>query len=287
MDTVFSMVCYTNLYKTEFGGRQNPLHRYLHGFESLLKIDAELVVYSHGKDIDRLWNIAKKYFRDNPKELDRIHIEDFDLKTSPLYEKIYNIRKDSCISSGTFRSYDVQYAKFITLNKTIETFKHPYTYYIDIGLSSSALFPNKYITEKTGMRQYSEVSLFNNKWLSNVNKLSSNGKVTVFKMDNSPEFHVESRIVRSKYLIIGGMFGGQTKQCKDFSNQVLASFHDYVDKNKKLPLEESVMTQVHHKNPENFNDITFQVWNHEDSGDVFKKMIRNKKMFYNTFEELQ
>jgi len=287
MNTVLSMVCYTDLYKTEFGGRQNPMHRYLHGFESLLKIDAEFVVYSWKKDIDRLWNIAKATFKGSPDKLKRVHIEEFDLYSSPLYEKIASIRKDSCIHSGTFRSIDVQYAKFVTLNETIKNIKHPYTYYIDIGLSSTALFPNKYITEKKGMRQYSEVSLFNTNWLNNMNNLASNNKVTVFKMDNSPEFHVESRIVRSKYLIIGGMFGGKTDKTLEFSNKVLDGFDNYIKENNKLPLEESMMTKIHHENPENFNDISFQVWNHEDSGDVFKKMIRNKKMFYNTFEELQ
>ena len=57
-------------------------------------------------------------------------------------------------------------------------------------------------------------------------------------------------------------------------------------RNKKLPLEESIMTKIHTEDRDKFNDITFQVWNHEDSGDVFKKIIRGKKMFYNTFEEL-
>ena len=47
MSTVLSMICYTDLYKTEFGGRQSPQFRYHLGFESLLKIDdVEFVVYN-------------------------------------------------------------------------------------------------------------------------------------------------------------------------------------------------------------------------------------------------
>ena len=284
INTAISMVCYTDLYKTEFGGRQNPQFRYHLGFESLLKIDAEFIVYTWNKDIDKLYNIAKSKYGSDSTRLNRVHIIEFDLYKSPLYDQIVNIRKKE--PKKSFRSIDVQYAKFITLNDTIKNFPHEYTYYIDIGLSSTALFPNKYITNKKGMYQYSEVSLFNNKWLNNVNELSSNGKVTVFKMDNSPEFHVESRIVRSKYLIIGGMFGGKTQKTQKFSNDVLSEFDQYVKEKNKLPLEESIMTKIHTENRDNFNDIAFQVWNHEDSGEVFERMIRGKKMFYNTFEEL-
>lgn len=287
MNTIFSMVCYTDLYNTEFGGRQNPQFRYYHGFESLLKMDAEFIVYSHGKDIDKLWGIAKKKYGGCEKKLSKVHIEEFDLRKSPLYESIDAVRgKES--QRKSFRSIDVQYAKFLTLNKTIKNFPQKYTYYIDIGLSSTALFPNKYITEKSGMRQYSECSLFNNTFLNNINKLSSNGKLTVFKMDNSPEFHVESRIVRSKYLIIGGMFGGLSNVTQEFSANILENFKEYIKNSKqKLPPEESMMTKVHHDNPTQFNDLIFQVWNHEDSGDVFQKMIKGKKRFYNIFEELQ
>jgi len=285
MSTALSMICYTDLYKTEFGGRQAPQFRYHLGFESLLKIDdVEFVVYSWHKDMDRLYKIAKSKYGSDSKKLNKVHIIEFDLYKSPLYDTIVNIRKKE--PKNSFRSIDVQYAKFITLNETIKNFPHEYTYYIDIGLSSTALFPNKYITNKKGMHQYSEVSLFNTKWLNNMNKLSSNNKLTVFKMDNSPEFHVESRIARSKYLIIGGMFGGKTETTQKFSNDVLSGFHQYVKEKNKLPPEESMMTKIHTEDRDNFNDIVFQVWNHEDSGDVFKKIIKGKKMFYNTFEEL-
>jgi len=283
-NTAISMVCYTDLYKTEFGGRQSAQFRYYLGFESLLKIDAEFIVYAWKKDIDKLYNVAKSKYGKDSKELKRVHIVEFDLYKSPLYDTIANIRKKT--PKNSFRSIDVQYAKFITLNETIKNFPHEYTYYIDIGLSSTALFPNKYITNKKGMHQYSEVSLFNTKWLNNMNKLSSNNKLTVFKMDNSPEFHVESRIARSKYLIIGGMFGGKTGTTEKFSHDVLSGFHEYVKAKNTLPPEESMMTKIHTEDRDNFNDIVFQVWNHEDSGDVFKKIIRGKKMFYNTFEEL-
>ena len=284
INTAISMVCYTDLYNTEFGGRQNPQFRYHLGFESLLKIDAEFIVYSWHKDLDKLYSIAKSKYGSDSERLKRVHILEFDLYKSPLYGTIANIRNKS--DKKVFRSIDVQYAKFLTLNDTIKNFPHEYTYYIDIGLSSTALFPNKYITNKKGMYQYSEVSLFNNKWLNNMNNLSSNGKVTVFKMDNSPEFHVESRITRSKYLIVGGMFGGKTVATQKFSNDVLSGFDEYVKTKNKLPPEESMMTKIHHENKDNFNNLTFQRWNHEDSGEVFQRMIKGKKKFYNIFEEL-
>ena len=94
MSTALSMICYTDLYKTEFGGRQAPQFRYHLGFESLLKIDdVEFVVYSWHKDMDRLYNIAKSKYGSDSKKLDKVHIIEFDLYKSPLYDTIANIRK--------------------------------------------------------------------------------------------------------------------------------------------------------------------------------------------------
>lgn len=285
LDTTFSMVYYTDLAKTEFGGRASPKVRYDYGLLSLLKMDANFVVYTWKKDIDYLYKFLKSEKIDQNK-INNVQIKEFDLYHSPLYETIKSIRGTA--PSDSQRSVDVQYSKFLTLNQTISesTTNVKYVYYIDIGLSSCALFPNKYISEKSGLKQYSECVLFNNKFISNINSLTSNGKILAFKQDTSPEANAESRIIRSKYLMIGGMFGGLKDKTLLFSNMVLEFFKEYVKQTKQLPPEESVMTKIHKDYTDLFYDLNFQVWNHEDSGEVFKQMILNKKMFYNIFEEL-
>ena len=46
------------------------------------------------------------------------------------------------------------------------------------------------------------------------------------------------------------------------------------------------MTMLYQENPEKYKTIDFDVWYHENSGDVFQPMIVGKKSFFNTFEEL-
>ena len=208
---------------------------------------------------------------------------------SPLYEKIKSV-KNVEEQKKSDRSFDVSINKMVMLKRTIEAnmFSSKYFYFIDAGLSSSSLFPNKYLPNQTdALRRYYDCSLFTPKVSHNLIKLAQEDKMVLWKISQWTNYIDQEHYTKHDGdSIIAGIFGSTADTLKKYSEDVIQRFTHIIEAYKVLYLEEPIMTILYQENPEKYKTINFDVWYHENSGDVFQPMIVGKKSFFNTFEEL-
>lgn len=286
-DLTITTCLYYDLFGTEFGGRHGPRYKYFYGLLSMLKMDCPVVLYCWEKDIQEIKDFIDT--ETNGTRNKQIHFEAFDLYQSPLYETIKSI-KDIEAQKKSDRSFDVSMNKMIMLKRTIESnlFNSKYFYFIDAGLSSSSLFPNKYLTNQTDpVRRYYECSLFTPEVSKNLIKLAKEDKMVLWKISQWTNYIDQSHCARQNGdSIIAGIFGSTTDTVNKYADDVIERFTLIVQTYKTLYLEEPIMTILYQENPEKYKTVNFDVWYHENSGDVFQSMIIDKKSFFNTFEEL-
>lgn len=158
----FITCIYDDLFGTEFGGRPHPRNKYFYGVESLTKVNSPIVIYTWPKNVEYVKNYYSE-FLGIERFNNQIKVLEFDLYTSPLYDLIKSIKKpEHGIKSD--RSYDLMIGKYFMIKDVIEKniFNSKYFFWIDAGLSSSALFPNKYLNQNypDAYRRYSNCSLF-------------------------------------------------------------------------------------------------------------------------------
>lgn len=286
-DLTITTCLYYDLFGTEFGGRHGPRYKYFYGLLSMLKMDCPVVLYCWEKDIQEIKDFID--IETNGTRNNQIHFEAFDLYQSPLYETIKSI-KDIEDQKKSDRSFDVSMNKMVMLKRTIESnfFNSKYFYFIDAGLSSSSLFPNKYLPNQTDpVRRYYECSLFTPEVSKNLIKLAKEDKMIVWKISQWTNYIDQSHCTRHNTdSIIAGIFGSTTDVVNKYVDDVIERFTFIVQTYKTLYLEEPIMTILYQENPEKYKTVNFDVWYHENSGDVFQSMIVDKKSFFNTFEEL-
>lgn len=289
MDNLTFTTClYHDLCGTEFGGRVHPKRKYFYSLLSLLKMNCNFVVYCWERDIDELQQFVTENLGN--KILNKISFIDYDLYKSPLYETIKSV-KDIEVQKKLDRSYDVAMGKMTMLQKTIadNPYNSKYFFFTDVGLSSSALFPFKFMSmPEDPMRKWSECSLFSNTFISNLKNLSeAYNKVILWKITDWLHWiHPDHLSRNDRSSIIGGIFGGNKDVVFDFTEQIITRFIDIVKHEKFLYLEEVIMTIEEANNPDKYHCINFDTWYHEDSGDWCQSARQNKKSFYHTFEEL-
>jgi hypothetical protein len=279
---------YYDLCGTEFGGRVHPRNKYFYGLISMLKMDSSIVLYCWEKNIKELTEFVVSEYGENV--LQKIRFEPFDLYKSPLYDIIRTI-KDPEEQKKSDRTYDLMQAKFLMVKDTIQ--KNYYNvdnfYYMDVGLSSSALFPFKYLPiQNDPMKKWSDCSLFNNELVNGLIKLiDPPNQVVMWRISDwlhwIDPIHLRTTDRES---IIGGIFGGKREPMIKYCDDITNRFIDMVLNKKALYLDEVIMTIEHNFNPEKYKKVNFDVWYHEDSGDWCQAAIVGKKSFYKTFEEL-
>lgn len=278
---------YYDLYGTEFGGRHGPKHKYLYGLLSMLKMNTPVVLYCWEKDISTISNFIHE--EGGSDRVAQITFRPYDLYQSPLYEKIKSV-KNIEEQKKSDRSFDVSIAKFLMLQHAIQNnvFNSNYFYFLDAGLSSSALFPNKHLPlQDHGMKRWSECSLFTPRLTENLISRGNQYKLLLWKINEWANFIDPKHCAdSSRQSIIAGIMGGYKDNVYNYSTEVINEFVKIIDTDNVLYLEEAIMTILYKHNPDHYHTINFDVWYHEDSGDVFQPMRQGKKSFYHTIEEL-
>ena len=278
---------YYDLCGTEFGGRVHPKNKYFYGLVSMLKMDCSIVLYCWEKSIEELKDFVVSEC--GTEALEKIKFEAFDLYKSPLYSVIRTI-KDPEEQKRSDRTYDLMQAKFLMVKNTIE--KNPFSvdnfYYMDVGLSSSALFPFKYLPMTSHpMKRWSDCSLFSDDLVDGLINILDQDKVTMWKISDWLHWIDPSHLSNNnRFSIIGGIFGGKKDPITKYCDAITDRFIDMVANKKTLYLDEVIMTIEENFNPDLYKKINFDVWYHEDSGDWCQNAIIGKKSFYRTFEEL-
>jgi hypothetical protein len=280
---------YDDLFETEFGGRVSPARKYLYGIESALKMNTPYVIFTWEKDLRRL----EEYYISILGEEEftkRIKIIPYDLYDTPIREIIKtekNNPKNKDIPGD--RSHDVMFGKFLMLQRAINEnfFSSENFFWIDAGLSSSSLFPDKYLDKTISEKQWNLCYLFTPKVPEELIKLCSD-KVLLVKCNSIGYWidpnHLPNSVGVSHY-IIGGIFGGKKTQVYEYCNIILDSFFYHIKENSSMYFEEVIMTIVYEFNKDRYNVIEFDSWHHEDSGDWAQPHIINKKNFYRIFEK--
>lgn len=286
----FITCIYDDLFGTEFGGRPHPRNKYFYGVESLTKVNSPIVIYTWPKNVEYVKNYYSE-FLGIERFNNQIKVLEFDLYTSPLYDLIKSIKKpEHGIKSD--RSYDLMIGKYFMIKDVIEKniFNSKYFFWIDAGLSSSALFPNKYLNQNypDAYRRYSNCSLFTPIITEKLVE-KCNNNLLLFKLNAIGHWfdpkHINLIQGETPWFIIGGIFGGNPSIFSNFCDDVINSFIKHIKECDILYLDEQIMTIVISFERYRYELINFDTWYHEDSGDWSKPYTINKKAFYTIFEE--
>lgn len=282
---------YDDLFTTEFGGRPDPAwRRYYFGIESSTKMLAPIVIFTWPHNVTKVQTHYKNFLGEE-RFNKQIKVIAFDLYDSPFYELIKSIKTYEQ-GYGNDRSYDLVIAKFIFLQKVTELnyFDSKYVFWIDAGLSHSALFPHKYLDKSTYDKQWTECSLFTPSVVTESIKRCKN--TILFLRCNAVGHWLPPELVNWKkmseehlWYIVGGYFGGPIQEVKELCLKTMAEFVEHIKVNNVLLLEEQVLTIHVSFNYDKYVYESFDRWYHEDSGDWVKPHIINKKSFYRIFEE--
>lgn len=286
MKVKFITCIYSDLYGTEYGGRENRRDHYRFSLLSLLKMtNADFVCYTSEREYDELVELFNKQYN-FPKEKIEFKIHNLG---NTKYKDLINKYKDITSVMKSDRCYEIQYSKFDWFRN--ETGDYDYYYWVDSGLSHTGIIPNKYL-DGPGYRTYFESKLFNNDFLFNLIKLSED-KFVVIGKENVRNFW--DRPVDAKYYnnfdmsyhIIGGLFGGK----KSLWDNIVTKFDNYLElvtnDSERLFYEEHIMSLMYYNDKDLFKLLTFDVWWHEDNYKEHPKnfFIENKS-FYKILEGL-
>lgn len=287
MNNLTFVTCiYDDLFGTEFGGRPHPTRKYFYGLESAMKMDSPFVIFTWSKDVIRVSDYFKEFLGE--EQFDKlVRVVEYDLYQTEIREAIKKEKEHNTKIPGD-RSHDVMLGKFLMIKRAIESnyFNTETFFWIDSGLSSSSLFPNKYLDLESRERRYSSCSLFTPKVVNHLLEKSID-KILLIKMNEVGYWFDKSHLSPGDgtWYIIGGLFGGKKDLMIDFCDDSINSFLDHLINKKTLYTEEQIMTIIRSFDKERFNIIDFDVWHHENSGDWVQGKIIGKRNFYKIFEE--
>jgi len=292
MKTKFITAIYSDLYGTEFGGRQSRRGHYKYSLLSLLKMsDADFICYTSDREIN---DLKQFFYVEEQVDPQKIKIEVFDLSNTEKTEIIRKYKDFESVKTSD-RCVDIQYAKFEWLKMNIDE-NYEYVYWIDAGLSHCGLIPDKYLVSegfRDIFRKYFESTIFNNKLLNNLLNFTDD-KIFLIGKENDRNYWsgtvnpVHFVNYNRSYHIIGGLFGGKKEKVKDFidlfdENLIMVTEHD-----KRLYHEEDIITLIWRNNENLFNVKYFDTWWHENERvpglDILDHVSKNKS-FYKILEE--
>lgn len=282
---------YDNLFNTEFGGRPDPVwRRYYYGIESMLKLMAPIVIFTWSYEVEKVTTYYKNFLGEE-RFNKQVKILPFDLQDSPLYELIKSI-KTTEQGRGNDRSYDLMMAKFLFLQKITKEnyFNSQYIFWIDAGLSHSALFPHKFLNKTDLDRQWTECNLFTPTVVDTTIRRSKDS-ILLIRCNSighwfPPDIiNLNTRNPDNLWYIVGGYFGGRIDLMEQFCSTIISEFKEHIITNHILLLDEQLLTIHVSFNEEKYVYETFDVWVHEDSGEWAQQFIKDKKSFYKIFME--
>jgi hypothetical protein len=294
MKIKFITCIYDNLFGTDLGGRFNRGGHYRHSLKAIMNITvADFLLYTSEEEIEDLRNF---FYAECGFTEDRLQIKTYDIRNTPYKEK-FELYKNLEEVKQSDRCPEIQYAKLTWL----EDFNEPdydYLFWIDAGLSSNILFPDRYFPEDKGYYpRYFGSSAYTDTLVQNLVKYVGD-KVLLIRKDNTNNFW--SGTVPGKYYtehrsekhIIGGLFGGQIESTKEFARLFRESANTVLDGEKKIFYEENIMSLVYYNNQDLFATLDFDIWWHEDERinypdfDIIEHTTINKS-FYKIFVELE
>jgi len=288
MSVKFITSIYSDLYGTEFGGRQGRLGHYRNSLLSLLKMtNADFLCYTSDREIESLKNF---FYNEHSVLTDKLKFEVYDIGNTKFKDLINQYKNIEQTKLGD-RCIEVQYSKFHFWWN--EDKSYDYYYWIDAGLSHCGLFANKYLGKGNYYRQMFECSLFNNKMLDNLIKKTGD-KFFLIGKDNQKHFW--SGTVNPKWYnqydasihIVGGMFGGHRDKWENIVNLFEGYVKNIIGEDKTIPHEENVMSLMYFNNKELFEMVKFDHWWCRDNApkEIPDAFFLDYTSFNKLFEEL-
>lgn len=287
MRVKFITSIYSDLYGTEYGGRNNRGGHYRFSLLSLLKMtDADFLCYTSDREISSLETF---FYQEHQISPEKLKFQIFDISQTKFRDLI-NQYKNVEETKKSDRCIEIQYSKFHWWWN--EDKSYDYYYWIDAGLSHCGLIPLKYLTNNELIRRYYESSLFNNEFLKNL-IVDTNDKFLIIGKENDRNFW-SGTVDRKWYTeydrllhIIGGLFGGH----KSKWDEVVSLFENYVNniliEDHNIPHEEQVMSLMYYNHKELFERKHFDIWWCRDSAPrgASDELFEQNKSFYKILEE--
>lgn len=284
MKTLIYTSIYSNLWGTEFGGRQSREYHYKSSLYNILNVNADKFICFTSEE--ELPSLEKYFYLEKKLEKSKLEFIVFDLKNTKYFEKIKS-KKNIDLMKQTDRCFEIQYNKFFWLELINNLSDYDRVFWVDAGLSHSGLFPEKF-SYGTGYDRYFFFDVFNKNFLNYLIS-ETEEKIIIVGKDNTEEFYWSRTLpinyynkYDNSYHIIGGFFGGKVNHLLEFKTKFENLLLKILDDENQNYMEELIMSCLYFNDPNKFNLITFQDWyerpNHKG---------KNVKYFFNLFESFR
>lgn len=283
MKTIIYTSIYSNLWKTEYGGRPSRGMHYKQSLLNILNLSADKYVCF--TSYDEINDLRDWFYVSNNVNETLLEIVPFDLKNTKYFDLIKKLKNIEEIKNGD-RCFEIQYNKFFWLEYLTNIKDYDRVYWFDAGLSHSGIFPKKY-SIGDGQNKYYKFSLFNSDYLKYLNNLTNENIVLVAKSNFGPFYW--SRTLPNKYYvnydnsvhIIGGFFGGKIQSMIDFKLKFELLLIELLENEIELHHEELLMSCIYQNNKNVFTLLRFDDWYDRN---IPNKYPQNTSYFYNIFE---
>lgn len=269
---------YLNYNKTPKGGRPFVWKdRYIQGVVNLRNNKYKKVIYTDGDEriLQQLNSKLKSLCSED--EFNLFEIKTFDINECEFSSKLDEFMPKEDKPMIEQRCYHVQYGKIDFLKA--ESQDSEYTFWIDAGLISPNLFPNRLVP---GI----ESEIITDDYLS---KLESRIKDRLYFVCGDREHGFGGPSIRKhRYHPVGGFFGGSKPACDLFCSKYKSVTSKFLEEGKVYP-EQVIMEEIlidDPRDPENATIVfdAFDSWYHEDHM-VKQAAERKNKKFHQVFRD--
>jgi hypothetical protein len=296
-DTIVTAIYYSP-YTSRMGGRSYSFEYYENPFTNLLSLGANLVVFTHNSEYEKIHTFFQK---NNFVDFKLIV---YDLNCYGFSDKIYDLKERKGIidqdglTPGTShvlndRNTHLCLSKmdFIKMAINSNYFASNNYYWVDAGLFHNGLFPSSF----GGMERYirpnkSNFWPVNTKNLCKPNLLSDLKHLTQSKLlfigltnpQAIPGWWAKLNTIPKKFHIVGGLFGGPKQEVLSMYSTFTKLAEEVFSLNE-LTLEEEILTMIVIQN--NHDYLKFDTWYHDVATDAcYCNVGSNQKSFYKIFQ---
>lgn len=283
MKTLVYTSIYSNLWKTDFGGRPGRGLHYRHSLLNMLNLGADkFICFTDEKELDSLkdW-----FYIQNKVPETLLEFIAFNLTDSKYFEDIAKLKDLDQVRTSD-RCYEVQYNKFFWIDNIPDIEDYSKVYWFDAGLSHGGLFPAQY-SSGGGYESNFNFTLFNRDFLDHLNNLTENRFLLISK-NNRGAYYWSTTLPRkfySKYSnaehIVGGFFGGTLEMFKQIKADFNSLLSLLLNEEQELYFEELIMSCMYQNNKEKYITLNFDDWYDRKKPEVYGA---NPSYFYNLFE---
>ena len=246
------------------GGRNYSFEYYENPFKNLLSLDANIVVFSHPSEINKISTFFEKNNFSNYK------IVDYDLNNYTYSDQIYRMKeqkgiidKDGLISGNSFilndRNHHLCLSKIDFLNMAIESnyFNSDNYYWVDAGLFHNGLIPNSFGGMERFIKPNDETF-----WPINKNNICKPELIDKLMQKNGntglvflglkwsygvPQWWNNITEINKPVHIVGGFFGGKKDELLKICS-IFKTLTKQVIELNDITLEEDLLTIIVLKN---------------------------------------